>query len=51
MAQSSVCQFRALSSANTLNEFSDIFFIKVVCYAMNYDIYQRLFRFKSTAII
>ena len=51
MARSSVCQSRALSSANTLNEFSDTSLTKVARYATNFDSYQLLFRISSTAVI
>ena len=46
-----VWQLMALNIANTLNEFSDTSLTKVVCYAMNCDIYQLLFRVSSTAVI
>ena len=51
MARSSVCQSRALSSANTLNEFSDTSLTKVVCYAVNGDIFQVLFSGSITAVV
>ena len=51
MAQGLVWQLMALNIANTLNEFSDTFLTKVVCYAMDCDIYQLLFRVSSTAVI
>ena len=51
MAQGLVWQLMALNIANTLNEFSDTFLTKIVCYAMNCDIYQLLFRVSSTAVI
>ena len=41
----------ALNIVSTLIEFSDTSLAKVVCYAMNRDIYQWLFRVSSTAVI